>query len=405
MSVYSIPSMAGTILLAGLLFSHPQPAWCYDLGPVQLHGFASQGFILTSENNIHGSGTKTHGSFDFNELGLNGSYQLQESIVCSGQVVSRDLGDEGNNAVYIDYLQADMQFTDWFGTRIGRYKVPMGFYNQTRDIDLARPTVFLPQSIYPEEYRPFVSNATGGLIYGNMHHAGLGNFDYEFFYGQAGEDDDSCLVQALEVMYNGRDMDMESKASYGGSVQYTPPIDGLRFGVSFLAGDSDFDYIDNTTGLKATSERSMNSTSIVSVAYALADFTFVSEYMYSRQRNTLKIGDTTIYKNTLREPEGFYIGGAYRITNKLETALYWESFSRDKNDRHGDDLQAAGLEDHQAWHKGWTLAVRYDITDWWLMKAEASLIDGTGLTSPHYKEPGTLARHSNSLYLKTTFHF
>lgn len=405
MSVFSIRNILGALLFTGLALSQVTSSQAYDLGPVELHGFFSQGFILTHENELHAFGTSNDGSFEFNEFGLNGSYQLKESIVLSGQLVSRDLGDEGNNGLYIDYLQADLQFNDWFGTRLGRYKIPMGFYNQTRDIDLARSTVFLPQSIYLEAYRPFAANATGGLVYGNLHNDQVGDFDYEFYYGEAGEDDDSCLVQAMEVMLNGTDMDMQAGEVYGGSLQYTPPIDGLRFGISLTAGETDFDYTDNTSGLPAKQEGSMDSMAVASVEYGYKDFLFISEYMHSRQRTTLRVGPTTIQRDALIEPEGFYISGSYRITDKLETVLYWENYYNDINDKHGRAKEAVGLLDHQAWHKAWCLAIRYDLTDWWLIKAEGQLVDGTGLTSPHYNEPGTAERHWNSLALKTTFHF
>ena len=169
MTFFSIPKCIGSVLTTGLAISLPAIAHSYDLGPLKVHGFLSQGYILTSGNNVHASGTRNNGSFDFNELAINGSYQLKDAIVFSGQIGSRDLGAEGENSIYIDYLQADIQFTDILGLRLGRYKVPLGFYNQTRDIDLARPTVFLPHPIYPVEFRPFTANATGGLAYGNIH--------------------------------------------------------------------------------------------------------------------------------------------------------------------------------------------------------------------------------------------
>ncbi len=406
MTFFSIRDITRIILFTALSTSLPTISHSYDLGPVKIHGFLSQGYILTSDNVIHAFGSNNKGSFELNEIALNGSYQLKDSIVFSGQIGSRDLGNEGNNAFYIDYLQADIQLTDWFGTRLGRYKVPLGFYNQTRDIDLARPMVFLPQSIYPEAYRPFVANATGALIYGNINSDAIGNLDYELFYGRAGDNDDSCLVHSMQVMLHGTDMSMESSDVYGGSLQYTPPLDGLRLGITFASGKADFKFKETTTGfgLNGVYDGSMDSISVLSIEYAISDFLFVSEYMYSRQTNKLKIGSTTLGEG-LSEPEGFYIGGSWQVTDQFETALYWENFYGDIDNKHGKDNGATGMVNHHSWHKAWALALRYNITDWWLIKAEGRIIDGTALTSSYYNEPGSTKRHWNSLSFKTTFHF
>ncbi len=395
------------LIQIGLSLILPAMVQAYDLGPVKLHGFLSQGYILSSKNNVHTDNSTSGGSFKFNEIGLNGTYQWRDSVVVSGQIISRDLGDEGNNNLYIDYLQADIQFNDWFGTRLGRFKTPLGFYNQTRDIDLARPTVFLPQSIYIEAYRPLVASTTGGLVYGNLHNDNIGDIDYELFYGVPGEDDDSCFARAMELMLSGNNLTMYARNIYGGKLQVTPPINGLRFGLTLTYGDTDLNYTDKLSGLPSRLRGSSEPMAIGSIEYMVNDFTFASEYMLNRQRSTLKIGGTTLHKDRLTKAEGFYIGGSYRITAKLETTLYWENFYRDKDDKHGKKLAATGVGvEVQGWHRAWVLAVRYDITDWWLVKAEGQLIDGAAITSPHYNQDlSELKQHWNSLALKTTFNF
>lgn len=407
MTVFSIRNTIQVVLLTGLLTSLTSTAHAYDLGPVKVHGFLSQGYILSSDNNVHAADSADDGSFEFNEIGLNASYQFKDSIVFSGQLISRDLGDEGNNDLYIDYLQADIQFTDWFGTRLGRFKMPMGFYNQTRDIDLSRPTVFLPQSIYLEAYRPMVASATGGLIYGNIYNEAIGDIGYEFFYGIPGEDDDSCLARSMEIMLQGDNLKMDAKDVYGGKIEFTPPIEGLRLGLTITYGTTDLKYTETVSGLglKSVQEGSTDPMTVASIEYSTGSFTFATEYMYNRQRNTLTTDGITTQKDSLTEAEGFYISGSYQVTDKLETALYWENFYRDKNDKHGKVLATQGGVEVQAWHRAWVLAVRYDITDWWLIKAEGHIIDGAALTSPHYNDPNELEEHWNILALKTTFSF
>ena len=100
------------------------------------------------------------------------------------QLLSRDLGDEGNNEILIDWAMADYRLTDYFGVRLGKVKLPFGLYNQQRDSDFLRPMAFLPQSVYNENKRNLLVGAVGGSIYGSLSFDAIGDFDYQAYYGK-----------------------------------------------------------------------------------------------------------------------------------------------------------------------------------------------------------------------------
>lgn len=69
---------------------------------VQIHGFASQGYIQTTENDFFGD-SSDGGSFDFRELGINGSWYITPNLLTAVQLVSRNAGETDDGALRVDY--------------------------------------------------------------------------------------------------------------------------------------------------------------------------------------------------------------------------------------------------------------------------------------------------------------
>src|SRR6187399_37620 len=131
---------------------------------LEVHGFVSQGFIKTTNNNYLAKSER--GSFEFVEAGVNFTKPLSDRLRVGLQLFARDLGPTGNYRPQFDWFYFDFRVADWFGIRAGRTKLPFGLYNETSDIDAARVPVLLPQSVYPQANRDFLLAQTGGEIYG-----------------------------------------------------------------------------------------------------------------------------------------------------------------------------------------------------------------------------------------------
>jgi hypothetical protein len=98
---------------------------------VQFHGFASQGFAYSNENNYLTMKT-SKGSFAFTDGGVNVSTQLTDKLRVGGQVYVRDIGNLGKWHPQLDWAQADYKFKDWFGIRGGVVKTVFGLHGGLR---------------------------------------------------------------------------------------------------------------------------------------------------------------------------------------------------------------------------------------------------------------------------------
>jgi hypothetical protein len=126
----------------GLAFSlSAWPALAAEIGEegsllsVDVHAFASQGFILTTDNNYLANDT-THGSFQLSEVGINFTKAVTDKLGVGVQLFAQDLGVAGNYNAKVDWFYIDYRQADWLGFRAGRVKIPFGLYNEFNAIGL-----------------------------------------------------------------------------------------------------------------------------------------------------------------------------------------------------------------------------------------------------------------------------
>jgi hypothetical protein len=153
---------------ASLIFYYSQNSFADWKDTFQYHGFISQNFVLSSENNFYGESSK--GSFDFTEAGFNVSLRPLSRLGLAAQVLYRRAGELEDEEVRLDYGVVEFTALDAAevraGLRLGRVKNPLGLYNETRDVAFTRPSIFLSQSIYFDRTRNFALSSDGGQVYG-----------------------------------------------------------------------------------------------------------------------------------------------------------------------------------------------------------------------------------------------
>jgi hypothetical protein len=162
--------------------SHAQEFKVWDRA-VQVHGFFSQGFVKTDENNWLTMNTR-QGSGTMTEMGLNISSQLTDRFRVGAQVYDRNLGHLGQWHPSLDWAVADYRFTNWFGVRAGKVKTTLGLYNDSQDLDFLHVFAVLPQSVYSTDLRDTTIAHAGGDIYGTipLRHR-LGDLSYTVYAG------------------------------------------------------------------------------------------------------------------------------------------------------------------------------------------------------------------------------
>jgi hypothetical protein len=373
------------------------------LETLSLHGFASQGFILTIGNNYLDE-TKD-GSFEFTEVGLNVTTEPVEHFRIGVQLFARDLGPVGNFDARFDWFYADYRFADWLGVRVGRTKVPFGLYNEENDVDVAHAPVLLPQSVYPTSSRDILLAQTGVELYGLGSLGDGGALDYRVYAGTVFAEPDQTpgspfVLGSFEWPY-----------LVGGRLMWETPLEGLRAGgsVQVLRFDTEFlrtDYQIVTDPMTMTEDVIALSTPfsltvngvlwVASAEYSAGDLLLAAEY--SRWHLWAESSDQTVVPDGTYESERLYGSIAYRFVDWFQASFYYSLLFPDISDRTG---RAQRLHD-------FALTVRFDLNDYWLVKLEGHYMNGTaGLSSAlnDGRSLDALPEHWALFLVKTTAYF
>ena len=112
-------------------------AHAQDLSNLTWHGFISQGYVYTTDNNFFGP-SEDGGSWEFTDVGLGATWKPYKRIQLSAQTIYQKSGNASPNGFNLDYGLVDVKLfnknTSGLGLRLGRIKNPYGFHNETRDI-------------------------------------------------------------------------------------------------------------------------------------------------------------------------------------------------------------------------------------------------------------------------------
>ena len=150
---------------------------------LQIHGFASQAYITTSDNDVFGN-SDNGGSFGLTESGLNASVRPLPRVLLSAQLLSRRAGEGNTGMPRLDFGFLDYRIysheANQFGIRVGRLKNPFGFYNDTRDVPFTRPSIMLPQSIYFDRVRNISLSGDSVQLYGEAAVSNWGTVSTQF---------------------------------------------------------------------------------------------------------------------------------------------------------------------------------------------------------------------------------
>jgi hypothetical protein len=306
------------------------------------------------------------------------------------------MGQAGRYDAVLDYALAEYTFNDYIGIRGGRIRRPQGIYNDIQDVDLARTFVLLPQGVYDARYRDFYVSVDGGELFGTLPLRQAGSLSYEIYGGLLRPSDDGGV--ALNVRNSlpaSTHLDPINPAKeFGGQVWWETPIDGLRFGAS-CAYDPEFD-VATTTQTPIGSIRVDPSYDTMSQQYsgeyAWKAWTFQTECMV---RHTYPKSDD--YNDIF----SWYAAAAYRFTKWLEVGSYYTQYYGDIGNPNGAGLAVPS----DAYQKDAALAVRFDLTQRWIIKVEGHYIRGTGLLNEDSENP---IRRGNGWWMaavKTTISF
>ncbi len=402
---------------------------------VYVRGFVSQGYINSEDNNYLLPNDR-EGSGEFNEAAVTIAAEPAERVHVGIQLLGRDFGLRKTSNVVVDWAYGDFRWRDEVGFRAGKIKLPYGLYNQTRDVDMLRTSVLLPQSVYAEKDRDLLIAFEGVGLYGNVVLGSWGDFDYELSFGSLNlpEDGHADTQELLNMVAHAGEAAVAADVSVmagvpvdsvraslheleateldvpwilGGALIWNAPVQGLRIGYTYMEGDADasararYDtfvgtggavpaYMPVTRGVAVDFD--LRTIVTGSVEYQRGPWLLVSEF------SRLRAGDNSSI--------GWYAGTDYRWSPAVAVQGCWSTYYPDENDRSGAAREAVGDPDYYAWQHDLGLAVRLDLNEHWLVKFEYHHMDGAALADICGLGAGeTASRRWHVLAAKTTFHF
>lgn len=341
---------------------------------IQVHGFFSQGYFLTSENDLFGE-SSSGGSFDFTEIGINASWTPISNLRLAAQALFRRAGVGHEHDLSLDFGLLDYSIISTvdthFGVRLGRFKNPYGLYNDTRDVIFTRPTILLPQSIYLERTRNLSLSADGGMVYGE-HRTEQGNLSVEIGVGYPRADDLDTELGILSDDYPGH---FESRLSYIGRLGYDLEEGKYRAVISTAHVHVKYDPKSPYPNDDLFPGKDIFKPVIFSLQYNSESLSLTSEYairtiqesgLFSRDNEFEIIG------------ESYYLQAQYRFNQAWQAIVRYDVLYNNRNDKKGKKYQAlTGNPDFSQFAKDWTMGLRYNLNPSFLIAAEYHNINGT----------------------------
>ena len=359
---------------------------------VQVHGFASQGFAYSNQNNFLTMNT-SQGSFAMTDFGLNATLQVTDKLRVGVQIYDRNVGQLGEWHPLLDYAYADYRLKDWLGVRAGRVKTQLGLYTSTQDADFLRTWALLPQSVYPTDLRSMTIAHDGIDLYGAIPLRGAGSLSYTAYAGARPDDKRSGLY------YQFADVGWPPKGSSawmaGADVRWTTFVPGLTLGISanFQKGADKF-YPSGTpapqpvvpppAGSQVYPLGGPGPSSGVYGPYratdAYVDYTTGKLHLAGEYRRNFRFVDVRgmmwRYVRNLSD-RAWFASASYRAAKWLEVGAYESRYYVD----HPAALDSPYFEpptdssyhifDHAA-------TLRFDLTHSWNLKLEGHFMDGSG---------------------------
>ncbi|HTW32943.1 MAG TPA: hypothetical protein VMD76_14775 [Candidatus Sulfotelmatobacter sp.] len=361
-------------------------AQSFNLEDLQIHGFATQGFLYSSHNNYL-TMNSNRGSLQWTEGAISLNDPLSDNLRVGMQLHMYQMGQIGGPSVLIDWASGDYDFREQLGLRAGKVKIPMGLYNDSQDVDSLFLWVLLPQSIYPVDNRDFDLALLGGEAYGEQILGPRGGMlQYSAYYGESTLDPNggyNLQLQQFGLIFSSP----PSGRVYGGDLRWVTPMRGLLIGSSTQSQALD------GTAPQGSLHMAPNFMDAFYAEWKWKKASFEGEYWRSPVRPVLTIGAEVVPISV--DSRAWYAMASYELTNKLQAGTYYSHYVN----------QNADTSLAQNYSKDWVIAGRYNFNQYFYGKLEGHFLHGTGLGYYASTNPNGLEPNSNMLAARVGFAF
>lgn len=391
---------------ASILLLSAAPSAMAGLEGVDVHGFASQGYMASTEYNYITPSLK--GSWAMSEYAVNIGKDLNENLRVGVQFFARNLGDLGQNEVGVDWAFGDYRVNDWLGIRGGRVKMPYGFYNETADFDHVRTSVLMPQSVYDLRMRDFRIAVNGINPYGYLDLESGGSLEYSALLGFVSHPKEGSFAKFFLAMggllqYRG----MENEHTIAGQIIWNTPLEGLRIGHTINHYKSGLTLeLDPMTaaymGVDPVQQFPVDDMNFntSSVEFSYGNVTLAGEY------NNWKGAFSNDYFGFQVDWENWYAQGSYRVNPWMEMGTYYSVHYENRKDREGKAYDP----NFKGWQKDLALSLRFDVSPNMIFKLEGHRMDGVASVfnfenEAAYADPSSMEQNWYIFASKVSFVF
>ena len=379
---------------------------------VQVHGFGSQGFIHTDQNNWLTMNTANVGSGQFTEFGANATSEIGSRLRIGAQFYDRELGQLSRWHPQLDWADLDFRFKPWLSFRAGKVKTVMGLYNDTQDEDFLHTFALLPQGVYPTDMRDATLAHYGGDIYGRKKTPRAGAFSYTFYGGDR-----------RDSLYGGYPYSLQMHGLYvqkyggpivGGDFRWDTPFKGLLVGTSYL-----YEMISATELLNPSV--ALGGPNILTPSLEWSKDDFVNQYYGSYSKGNLRLDseyrryyrDQAIFSGSFEiqtDIRPWYFAGSYRVNKWLEGGAYYSHYTIGGSITAPGQSFPASVSDPSRHLYDKVVTARFDLPRNFYAKIEGHFMDGYG--GYYYPDgfypmvnPNGVSANTNALVLKSGISF
>jgi len=378
-----MPKRLSLILLACICTGS---LYAQDFSGIQFHGFVTQGFLFSSNNNYL-TMQSSSGSLQWTDGAVSVTDSLTDSLRVGIQLHMYQLGQLGGPNVQVDWASGDYKVNDRLGFRAGKVKTVMGLFNDSQDVDAIFLWILLPQGDYPVDNKSFFLSHLGGDVYGNLPLGRrAGKLGFTGFVGESYSDLNGGFVKQAA---DGGLVFTTAPAGkiYGGDLRWETPWRWLVVGSS-----ANIQTLDGT----APGGGVHVPPTFMAVEYAQFEkgkFYFAWERMKLPLSTIVTIGPEVI--PVPQDQRSWFAMGSYRLSKKVQLGGYYSHYINKALDT---NLPANYSKDR-------VVSGRYDFNSYFYGKIEGHFLQGTGLGYYQSTNPNGLKPNSNMLATKVGFSF
>ena len=366
-----------------------------EFSDIQIHGFATQGFLYSSSNNYLSSNSSS-GSLAWTDGVVSLSDQVSDKLRVGVQMHMSQLGEFGGPNLQVDWASGDYRANDKLRFSVGKVKTVVGLFNDTQDVDAAHLWALLPQGVYPIDNKSFDLAHYGADFYGELPLGKQGGtFAYRAYAGYRTLDLQSGYVKSIDLSLPSFEQSFglpsalitsaPSGKVFGGDVRWQTPLKGLLIGSSASAED-----VQGNAG--SVSFRAARN--IVTQQYAKFER---GKFMAAFEIKRMPVGfsytaNTTGGPITVPNPvdwRSWYVMTSYRVAEKFQLGTY---YSRLVDAGGGQNTSRS-----QNYSKDWTISGRYNFNSHFYAKLEEHFVHGTDIGLYSDSNPNGLKPRSNIL--------